>query len=86
MTKNPAPKTPGTDPLGALHSAMTLSSMDWGSAPDLAWIYGIAVGWDGPAIAELAGKFSWSSEKVAKLRKLRRYFRAAELAEERRRA
>ncbi|HEX9228298.1 MAG TPA: hypothetical protein VF885_16975 [Arthrobacter sp.] len=78
-------KTPGTDPLGALHSAMTLSSMDWGSAPDLAWIYGIAVGHDGPAMAELAAKFGWSDEKVAKLRKLRRYYRAAELAEERRR-
>ena len=78
-------KTPGTDPLGALHSAMTLSSMDWGSAPDLAWIYGIAVGHDGPGMAELATKFGWSADKVARLRKLRRYYRAAELAEERRR-
>lgn len=78
-------KTPGTNPLGALRSAMTLSSMDWGSAPDLAWIYGIAVGHDGPAMAELASKFGWSAEQVSKLRKLRRYHRAAELAEERRR-
>lgn len=76
----------GTDPLGALHSAMTFSSMDWGSAPDLAWIYGIAVGHGGPAMAELANKFSWSDEKIARLRKLRRNYRAAELAEERRRA
>lgn len=79
-------KTSGTDPLGALHHAMTLSSMDWGASADTAWIYGIAVGWDGPAMAELAGKFGWSAQQVTKLRKLRRYYRAAELAEERRRA
>ncbi|WP_422759170.1 hypothetical protein [Paenarthrobacter sp. C1] len=79
-------KAPGTDPLGALHSAMVTSSMDWGASKDTAWIYGIAVGWDGPAMAELAAKFGWSEQRVKKLRKLRRYFRAAELAEERRRA
>lgn len=79
-------KTPGTDPLGALRMAMTLSSMDWGASKDTAWIYGIAVGWDGPAMAELAKKHNWSEQKVKNLRKLRRYFRAAELAEERRRA
>lgn len=79
-------KTPGTDPLGALRDAMTFSSMDWGASADTAWIYGIAVGHDGPAMAELAMKFGWSEQKVAHLRKLRRYYRAAELAEERRRA
>lgn len=79
-------KTPGTDPLGALRMAMTLSSMDWGASADTAWIYGIAVGWDGPAMKELAVKHSWSAQKVAKLRKLRRHYRAAELVEERRRA
>lgn len=79
-------KTPGTDPLGALHAAMTFSSMDWGASQDTAWIYGIAVGWDGPAMAELAKKHNWSEQKVKNLRKLRRYYRAAELAEERRRA
>lgn len=76
----------GTDPLGALHSAMTLSSMDWGASADTAWIYGIAVGWDGPAMKELAVKHSWSAQKITNLRKLRGYYRAAELAEERRRA
>jgi hypothetical protein len=78
-------KTPGTDPLGALRTAMTLSSMDWGAAADTAWIYGIAVGHDGPGMAECAAKFGWSAGKVARLRKLRRYYRAAELQEERRR-
>jgi hypothetical protein len=60
--------------------------MDWGQSPDTAWIYGIAVGWDGPAMAELAAKHGWSAQKVANLRKLRRYYRAAELTEERRRS
>ncbi|QOT19602.1 hypothetical protein [Paenarthrobacter sp. YJN-5] len=78
-------KAPGTDPLGALHAAMSFSSMDWGASKDTAWIYGIAVGWDGPAMKDLAAKFGWSEQQVKKLRKLRRYFRAAELAEERRR-
>ena len=77
-------KTSGTDPLSALHSAMAFSSMDWGGSADVAWIHGIAVGWDGPAMKELATRFNWPPEKVARLRKLRRYFRAAELAEERR--
>ena len=37
-------------------------------------------------MAELAKKHNWSEQKVKNLRKLRRYYRAAELAEERRRA
>lgn len=78
-------KTPGTDPLGSLRTAMTLSSMDWGSSSDTAWIYGITVGWDGPGMAAIARQHCWSDQKVANLRKLRRYYRAAELAEERRR-
>jgi len=77
-------KTRGTDPLGALRTAVTLSSMDWGASADTAWIYGIAVGWDGAAMTELAAQHGWSDEKVARLR--RRYYRAAELSEERRRA
>jgi hypothetical protein len=58
--------------------------MDWGQSKDTAWIYGIAVGWDGPAMKELASRHGWSAQKVANLRKLRRYYRAAELTEERR--
>lgn len=63
---------------------MTFSSMDWSSARDTAWIYGIAVGWDGPAMAELSARYGWSKQQVAHLRKLRRHYRAAELKEERR--
>jgi hypothetical protein len=77
-------KAAGTDPLGSLHHAMTFSSMDWGQSRDTAWIYGIAVGWDGPAMKELAERHGWSDPKVRLLRKLRQYYRAAELAEERR--
>lgn len=79
-------RTPGTDPLGSLRSAMTLSSMDWSASADTAWIYGIAVGYDGPGMASVAEKHKWSPQKVTNLRKLRRYYRAAELTEERRRA
>lgn len=76
-------KLPAPAPLGALHHTMALSSNDWSSAPDFAWLYGITVGWDGPAMKELASKFDWSEEKVTRLRRLRRAFRRLELAEER---
>lgn len=76
-------KLPAPAPLGALHHTMTLSSNDWSTAPDFAWLYGITVGWDGPAMKELATKFGWPAEKVARLRRLRRAYRRLELAEER---
>ncbi len=63
-------------------SWFALSSMDWAAASDTAWIYGIAVGWDGPAMSTLARQHGWSADKVARLRKLRRYYRAAERKEE----
>lgn len=76
-------KLPAPAPLGALHHTIALSSNDWSSASDFAWIYGIAVGWDGPAMKELTAKFGWPAEKVARLRRLRRAYRRLELAEER---
>jgi hypothetical protein len=67
------------DPLAALHDAMVFSSADWGAARDLAFIYGIVVGWDGDpddepdeddgdAMSELAAKFGWSEQGVQRLR------------------
>ncbi|NKX55996.1 hypothetical protein HGG74_15915 [Arthrobacter sp. E918] len=71
----------GTGPLEALHNAISFGSMYWGDARDTAWIYGVVVSWDGPAMRELAAKFGWSDEKVRQLRLLRRNFRALELRE-----
>ncbi|WP_407829745.1 hypothetical protein, partial [Staphylococcus aureus] len=46
----PAPSEPAeetkADPFKALHDVISFSSMDFGSASDVAWMYGIVVGWD----------------------------------------
>lgn len=73
------------DPLDAIRSAVTFSSMDWGASSDTAWLYGITVGW-GNAMASLAEQHGWSAEKVARLRRLRAKYRALELIEERKAA
>lgn len=69
------------DPLRSLHNAIVFSSADWSEARDMAWVYGIAVGWDdeddipgGGAMDELAGRFGWSAETVARLRRLHSEF------------
>jgi hypothetical protein len=72
-----------TDLVSALDSArttMTLSSQDWATAGDFAWLYGILVGWDddpeggdvdqGDALGELAAKFGWTTDDVERLRRL----------------
>lgn len=71
-----------TNPLEALRSAVALSSNDWSSARDFAWIYGIVCGWadeDGDCFDELAAKFGWKAEQVERLKRLHvEYVRAAE--------
>jgi hypothetical protein len=37
----------------------------------MAWIYGIVCGWDDDMLPELADKFGWSDEAVARLKRLR---------------
>jgi hypothetical protein len=72
-----------TNPLEALHDSVAFSSMDWGEARDVAWIYGIVCGWDedddpeeAGAMRELATEFGWSDEQVARLRALHANFEA----------
>lgn len=69
------------DPFQALHDVISFSSMDFGSASDVAWMYGIVVGWDNDdpdegehphaAMWELAQRFNWPLQKVKELRSLR---------------
>lgn len=62
----------------SLRNVITTSSLDWGSASDIAWIYGIVVGWDTDprdddgldAMRELTVRFSWTTETVERLRRL----------------
>lgn len=68
------------NPFRALVTALTLSSQDWSSAPDFAWIYGIVNGWaneDDDAYPEFQDKFGWSDEQVARLKRLHEKFHAA---------
>ena len=65
------------NPFRALETAMALSSNDWGSAADFAWIYGIVCGWqddDADYHPDLAAEFGWSDEQVARLKRLHTRF------------
>lgn len=72
-----------TDLVSALDSArttMALSSQDWATSRDFAWLYGIVVGWDNDpeggdveqidTLTYLAARFGWTAEDVALLRRL----------------
>lgn len=69
-------------PLHDLEWIMTMSSNDWAAAKDFSILYGIVVGWDGPAMRELASKYGWNEKYVKRLRKTRRAFRKLQLKEE----
>lgn len=72
-----------TDLVAALDSASTvlaLSSRDWSTSYDLAWLYGIFCGWDDDptggdvdqldAMSEVAVRHGWSADDVERLRRL----------------
>ncbi|MYV30337.1 hypothetical protein GQ649_24265 [Rhodococcus sp. DSM 6344] len=76
----PAEEETKADPFKALHDVIAFSSMDFGSASDVAWMYGIVVGWDNDdsdevedqhaSMRELAQRFNWPHRKVQLLRNL----------------
>ncbi len=60
--------------LDSARTTMTLSSQDWSTASDVAWLYGILVGWsdeEGDALPSLALRFGWSPADVERLKVLR---------------
>ncbi len=76
-----------TAPLSDLHAAldaarttMTMSSQDWATSRDFAWLYGVLVGWDSDpeggdvdqvdTLSYIAGRFGWTTDDVALLRRL----------------
>ena len=70
------------DPFESLKDMLALSADDWGETRAKAWVYGIVLGWDypeddGETMAELADKFDWSDEQVARLRQLHKNFDVA---------
>lgn len=66
--------------LESLRDAIAFSSADWGEYRDLAWIYGIVLGWDdeddpdGETMRELAERFGWTAGGIARLRRLHAEF------------
>lgn len=64
--------------LRSARSTLTLSSQDWSVRHDLAWLYGILVGWDDDpddphpvdAMADVAARCGWNADSVARLRRL----------------
>lgn len=79
---NDIPFTAGQEnPLLSIGDAIAFDSGDWGLTRAMAWIYGIVLGWDDEddpsdngAMDEVARKFDWSPEAVARLRRLHERF------------
>ena len=74
------------NPFTSIGDTIAFDVRDWSEEGGLAWIYGIACGWDverlneedSGAMAEVQAKFKWSNDTVERLRRLRVLFRAAE--------
>lgn len=68
------------DPFDSLRSALAFSPRDWSDSKDLAWVWGIIMGWDGDpadetdAMSEVAESFGWTKEQVECLRNLHAKF------------
>lgn len=72
------PFEPPENPFESLHFVIACSSRDWSKTRDDAWLYGIICGWDDNSIAELAPRWEWSEDDVARLKRLHARYKAAE--------
>lgn len=63
-----------TDPFESLKTAISCHSRDWSTHARDAWIYGIVLGWDDEAIAELRARHGWDDDAVTRLRQLHETF------------
>lgn len=70
----------------SLHECIVFDAKDYSASKRDAWIYGIIVGWDGPAMRELKAKFGWSDATVERMRALRESWRRTELTARKREA
>lgn len=71
---------PKENPFASIRAALAFSPDDWSQHHRHAWIYGIACGWNGEALAEVAAKHGWKPTEVERLRRLHAAYRAAELS------
>jgi hypothetical protein len=73
------------NPFTSLYDVIVFSSLDWASAKDLAWIWGIVVGWEddeGSALPDLADIYGWSDEAVERLRRLHKEYETMRIIHE----
>lgn len=71
------------DALESIYTTVVFDSRDWSQTKRDAWLYGVVVGWDGPAMREVAGRFGWPPEDVSRLRALHRAFQATRMRQRR---
>lgn len=69
-----------TCPIESMRCCLAFSPRDFSTNGRDAWIYGILLGWDDEALAELKAKFHWDDEQVDRLKTLHEKCKA--LAEE----
>lgn len=85
MAHRLAEQSPTENPLESLSDTIAFSSADWGAARDLAWIYGIVLGWDDDdddegAMPDIAQRYGWTAETIARLRRLHAEYERLEAA------
>lgn len=66
---------PTENPFESLRDLMVFSAKDWSLTPEEAWLYGIIVGWDDRALADLRERFkgsnkAWAEEDTERLKRL----------------
>lgn len=64
------------DPFRSLGDTLAFSVDDWGHTRAMAWVWGIILGWDDEAMAELAALFGWDEDTTARLNRLHTAFEA----------
>lgn len=68
------------NPFQSIKTAIVTTPHDWSAHHRLAWIYGIAVGWNEAVIAEVAKTHGWDETEIKRLQRLRaRYLQAADI-------
>jgi hypothetical protein len=62
----------------SLARAIAFDSADWSQNKRMAWIYGVVLGWNSDAMAEVAALHNWNADTVARIRRLHAAFTSAQ--------
>jgi hypothetical protein len=58
----------------SLYDTLVFSPRDWSENPEDAWLYSIVVGWPADVTQNLAARFGWDAEAIARLGRLHEDF------------